>query len=65
MSSQMEVSEEFWQAKQCFENTGIPESTWRYWAQRSEGPKSFRLGRRRVWRKSVVLDWIAQQEAAT
>ncbi len=44
--------------------TGTKASTWRYWAHIDSGPPSFRLGRRRVWRKSVVLAWIAEQEVA-
>jgi predicted DNA-binding transcriptional regulator AlpA len=47
------------------EMTGIPASTWRYWAVNESGPQSFKLGRRRVWRRSDVLAWIAEQEAAT
>ena len=45
--------------------TGIPASTWRYWAISNAGPRSFKLGRRRVWRRSDVLEWIADQEAST
>ena len=45
--------------------TGIPASTWRYWASIGAGPASFKMGRRRVWRKSAVLAWIAEQETAT
>jgi prophage regulatory protein len=45
--------------------TGIPASTWRYWAMSDAGPPSFKIGRRRVWRRSDVLAWIAAQEAAT
>ncbi|UTM38315.1 helix-turn-helix domain-containing protein [Rhodococcus pyridinivorans] len=57
-------AEEFWQAKQVSEYTGIPEGTLRYWVHTGRGPKSFTLGpRRRVWRKSVVLAWIAEQES--
>jgi prophage regulatory protein len=44
--------------------TGIPASTWRYWAMIGEGPKSFKIGRRRVWKMSTVLAWLADQEAA-
>lgn len=47
------------------ELTGIPASTWRYWAMNESGPRSFKLGRRRVWRRSEVLTWIAEQEAQT
>ena len=45
--------------------TGTKASTWRYWANIGEGPESFRLGRRRVWRRSVVEAWLAEQETAT
>lgn len=45
--------------------TGTPSSTWRYWVITGEGPASFKLGRRRVWRKSVVLQWLADREAAS
>lgn len=45
--------------------TGTKASTWRYWAMLGTGPASFKLGRRRVWRKAEVLAWIGEQEAAT
>ena len=45
--------------------TGIPVSTWRYWVLTGEGPSSFKLGKRRLWRRSEVLAWIDAQEAAT
>ena len=45
--------------------TGTKASTWRYWANIGRGPASFKLGRRRVWKKSTVLEWLAEQEAAT
>ncbi|WP_369816633.1 helix-turn-helix transcriptional regulator [Mycobacterium sp. E740] len=44
--------------------TGTAASTWRYWAHIGSGPKSFKLGRRRVWRRSEVLRWLAEQEAS-
>ncbi|BCF84570.1 hypothetical protein RQCS_41150 [Rhodococcus qingshengii] len=56
--------DEFWQATQCQAATGVPKGTWLYWAHIGKGPASFKLGRRRVWRKSVILAWIAEQEAA-
>lgn len=43
--------------------TGAPVGTVRYWDSVGTGPKSFRLNGRRVWRTSVVLQWIADQEA--
>lgn len=45
--------------------TGTKASTWRYWASIGAGPPSFKLGKRRVWRKSEVMAWITQQEAAS
>ncbi|MGY2056357.1 helix-turn-helix transcriptional regulator [Nocardia gipuzkoensis] len=45
--------------------TGIPAATWRYWAHKGVGPASFKLGRRRVYRQSVIEAWIAEQEART
>jgi prophage regulatory protein len=44
--------------------TGTPASTWRYWASIGEGPASFKLGRRRVWRRAAVMAWLAEQERA-
>ncbi|MGY1948648.1 helix-turn-helix transcriptional regulator [Nocardia asiatica] len=62
----MENNEEYLRAKDCEALTGIPAATWRWWAHVGRGPASFKLGaRRRVWRKSVVLAWIEEQEAAT
>lgn len=59
------ASQEFLQAKDCERLTGIPEATWRWWAHTGAGPTSFKLGRRRVWRRSVVQEWIEEQEATT
>jgi prophage regulatory protein len=42
----------------------IKASTLRYWASVGEGPPSFKLGRRRVWRRAAVTAWIEQQEKA-
>ena len=42
--------------------TGLPASTWRYWATVDKGPASVKLGRRRLWRKSTVMAWLAEQE---
>lgn len=56
------MSNEYLTAKQLEEWTGTRESTWRYWASIGEGPSSFKIGRRRVWKKSVVAAWLAEQE---
>jgi prophage regulatory protein len=49
-------------SKQLEVLTGTKASTWRYWASINEGPASFKLGRRRVWRRPVVEAWLAEQE---
>ena len=41
--------------------TGIPASTWRYWASVRQGPASFLIGRRRVWKLADVEKWLEQQ----
>ncbi|MET7773002.1 DNA-binding protein [Nocardia sp. NPDC005366] len=61
----MSTTDRYLQATDCEELTGIPAATWRYWAHIGSGPASFKLGRRRVWRLSVIEAWIAEQEAAT
>ncbi len=59
------MESEFCTAAQLEEWTGTKASTWRYWVLTGTGPKSFKIGRRRVWKRSDVLAWIAVQEAAT
>ncbi|MEB4210989.1 DNA-binding protein [Mycobacterium sp. 94-17] len=44
--------------------TGISAPTWRYWAQNGDGPTSFKIGRRRVWRRTVAEEWLREQERA-
>ncbi|MBP2455689.1 helix-turn-helix transcriptional regulator [Mycolicibacterium lutetiense] len=44
---------------------GIPVGTLRYFRSTNQGPASFSLGRRVVYRRSEVERWIAEQEAAT
>ena len=45
--------------------TGATPGTLRYWRANGEGPPSFKMGRRVVYRRSEVEKWIAEQEAAT
>jgi len=59
------VESEFFSSTDLEKLTGTRASTWRYWASINTGPASFKLGRRRVWRKSDVLTWIGEQQVAT
>jgi prophage regulatory protein len=54
---------EFLDARALEQLTGIKASTWRYWAYLGNGPASFKLGRHRLWRRSDVMAWIAEQES--
>jgi predicted DNA-binding transcriptional regulator AlpA len=54
---------EYVSAPELEQMTGTPASTWRYWAMIGSGPPSFKLGRRRVWKRSAVLAWLEAQEA--
>ena len=58
------INAEFWDADDLEMLTGTKSSTWRYWSHIGWGPPSFRLGKRRLWRRSVVEAWLAEQERA-
>jgi predicted DNA-binding transcriptional regulator AlpA len=44
--------------------TGVPEATLRFYRHQGTGPKSFKLGRRVMYREEDVTAWVqAQYEA--
>jgi len=51
--------------KQVEETYGLNQGTLRYWRHCDEGPASFRLGRRVVYRRSEIEKWISEQEATS
>lgn len=53
---------EYMDSKELEQLTGTKASTWRYFAMHGEGPPSFKIGKRRVWKRSVVMKWLEQQE---
>jgi predicted DNA-binding transcriptional regulator AlpA len=55
------VEREYLFSNDLEEMTGIPASTWRFWAVNNQGPHSFLLGRRRVWAKADVDAWLIEQ----
>ncbi|MFI5434786.1 helix-turn-helix domain-containing protein [Rhodococcus sp. IC4_135] len=61
----MENERAYLTTKQVGAETGIPESTLRYYRHCGIGPASFRMGRRVVYRRTSVESWIADQEAAS
>lgn len=53
-------------AEEVSEITRVPAATLRFWAtQTDRGPRSARLGRRRVWRRSEVEAWVEAQFEAS
>jgi prophage regulatory protein len=59
------ISREFYYAAEPEQITGIPESTWHYYAFAKKGPPSHKLGRRRVWPVVEFREWLAEQRAAS
>jgi hypothetical protein len=53
---------EYFTANQLETLTGTRPATWRWWASVNQGPESFLLGRRRVWVRSSVIQWLIEQE---
>lgn len=48
--------------EQVSERTHVPEATLRYWRHLGDrGPKSFKVGRRVVYRKADVDEWLREQ----
>lgn len=41
-----------------------PVETLRWWRHRDQGPPSFKLGRRVLYSRREVLDWIQRERAA-
>lgn len=51
---------------QVAELTGVPVATLRYWRHVHTGPKSFKMGPRRiVYKREDVESWLARQYATT
>ncbi len=44
---------------------GVSPNTLRAWRSRGIGPVGFKVGRRVMYRREAVENWLAEQEAAT
>ena len=53
-------------AEEVSELTRVPAATLRYWrsCRHGQGPPSFRVGRRVLYRREAVEQWVSDQEAA-
>jgi hypothetical protein len=58
------VEPEFYTASELETLTSIKAGTWLYWGWKGTGPASIKVGRRRLWRKTVVDAWLTEQEKA-
>lgn len=38
--------------------TGISRNTWLWWSHTNQGPPSARIGKRRMWKWSLVQKWL-------
>lgn len=61
----MAGGDELLHVEQVSGETGINPGTLRYWRSTNQGPPSFTLGKRVVYRRSELEKWIAAQEKAT
>jgi hypothetical protein len=61
-------------AKQAEQITGIKANTFLYWAWKDAqtppgepktGPPSFKVGRRRLWSRTALLEWLDNAQKAT
>lgn len=56
---------EIWNTAQVAEYLKVPATTMRWWRYVGQGPRSFRLGARKVaYLRSDVEDWLEQQYTA-
>lgn len=51
--------------EQVAEQLNTPEATLRFWRHKGTGPRSFKLGRRVMYRQADVDAWLEQQYADT
>lgn len=56
--------DDYLNANQLEEITGTPASTFRYWAHVGHPPASVKIGRRRMWRRSVIEASLASLDEA-
>lgn len=55
-------TDELCHVEEVAEMLHMPRGTLRYYRHQGIGPRSFKIGRRVTYRRSVVLAWLAEQE---
>jgi len=64
MEIAMDISTELLTTDEVAVITRAPVATVRYWRHLGTGPRSFRVGRRVVYRRSEVEQWLSEREIA-
>jgi predicted DNA-binding transcriptional regulator AlpA len=64
MEIAMDISTELLTTAEVAVITRAPVATVRYWRHLGTGPKSFRVGRRVVYRRHEVEQWLSEREMA-
>jgi hypothetical protein len=57
------MATDYYDTRDLQELTGIPKATWRYWHSVGQGPPSFKVGCKRLYRKTVVHQWLSDLES--
>ena len=52
--------EPLWTGKEAAEYLRVPYATLRYWAYMSTGPRSYKVGRYRMYRISELETWLQE-----
>ncbi len=52
-------------SRQVSDLIGVPVGTLRFWRHCDQGPASFTLGKKVVYRRSEIERWVSEQESAT
>lgn len=60
----MRQEDEFWSTEQTAAYLNRPEGTVRQWRHKGDGPPSFRMRGKVMYRRSGVERWVRDQEAA-
>lgn len=64
MEITLDISTELLTTDEVAVITRAPVATLRYWRHLGTGPKGFRLGRRVVYRRHDVEQWLSERETA-
>ena len=53
--------EPLWTAREAAQFLRVPDSTFRYWTYLGTGPRSYKIGRHRMYRLSDLEQWLMER----